>query len=109
MISEKEYSEALNVINSYKQQVNKQFVNDGLISQDNFYKIQEIKHRTELTCDDIIVLMIDDNADDVKFFEKVICTGYCGRDEFWGETENGKKRSWCDNSNFKIISKRIKL
>jgi hypothetical protein len=108
MITEKEFLEAQRVVLAYKQQLNKALVSSRLIGLADFYKIEAVKHHAELTCDDIVVLAIDQQNLD-KGFEKVFCTGYCGKDEFWGRNEDGKERAWCDNDTFKIIGKQISV
>ena len=79
-----------------------------IISQIDYDNLKAIKHRSDLTTGDIVYLCIDWQKEE-KIYTNVICTGYCGKDEFWGESLSGEKFSWCDNDLFKIIGKNINL
>jgi hypothetical protein len=80
------------------------------ISWDRFLGLKEVKHATEIDVDDI--LWLDDGKGfrpEEKTFIKVVCTGYCGKDEFYGRTEDGKPIGFCDGDVYKIVSKQIKV
>lgn len=70
-----------------------------------------IKHKADLTVDDVILLDDGDNFDyEDKKFVLVVCDGYCGKDEFWGyEESTGRRVGWSDNCLFKIVGKLINV
>jgi hypothetical protein len=74
-----------------------------------YLKAKEIKHRADLTCGD--VLLLDDGNHfhfEEKTFIRVVCDGYCGRDEFWGYVEEtGKRIAWCNGDLYKIIGQSL--
>lgn len=79
------------------------------ITLETFKSVKEIKHKADLTSDDVILLDDGDNFHyEDKTFIRVVCDGYCGRDEFWGYIEEtGKRIAWCDADMFKIVGKVI--
>lgn len=106
-ISEEEYKSALNLVDAYKIQTNADLIRKGFVDESDFNSLIPVKHRADLNVDDLVFLAIDPQ-DKKRGFELVVCTGFCGRDEFWGSL-SGRERVWCSGDTFKIVGTHINI
>lgn len=107
-MTQHEYENCKKAIVDYEERnFRKPYESFDVISHVLLNKIKEIKHSADLTCGDIVWLTTRETSGNPwheRIYERVLCTGYCGRDEFWGETIKGnKRRAWTNGDSFKVV------
>jgi len=104
MITKEQYESAINLIEKYKNQCNKELIGLDTVNRDQFQKIIPLKDNSQVTVGDIIFLSKQDGDSYMNSsYDKIVCTGYCGKDEFFGRKWDGLPVSWLDSDVFKVI------
>ncbi|GAB4003560.1 hypothetical protein GCM10028807_63180 [Spirosoma daeguense] len=107
-ITQQQYESALALVEQYKRQHNQEImVGKRIISNDDFCKMIQTKPDNRITVNDIVIIPTRNCSDSwdhaTATFEQVVCTGYCGRDEFWGRNLDGEERYFTEGSRFKCV------